>query len=88
VTGWRGIFAGALALIALESVLSSTASANRTAGAFTAAASLVQRALSPAIPLIPDIRGSASTPAAAAPAVSSSQTTKATTPPVPTIISV
>lgn len=87
MSGWRGIFAGALALIALETVLSSSASTSRTASAFTAAASLVQRALSPAVALIPDIRGSSSV--SVAPAVaSSSQTTRPTTPTGPTQIAV
>lgn len=59
MSGWRGMFAGALALIALESVLSSSASASRTATGFAAVASLVQRAISPGIALVPDIRPAA-----------------------------
>jgi hypothetical protein len=50
------MFAGALALIALQTVVSSDAAANRTGGAFTAIASLARRALSPAVALVPDLR--------------------------------
>lgn len=88
MSGWRGIFAGALALIALETVLSSSASTARTAGAFAGAASLVQRALSPAIALVPDVRGASSGSTAAPAVASSSQTTRPATPSVPTQIAV
>lgn len=53
---WRGVFSGALALIALEAVLRTDQSASRVGGMLTGVAGLVNRALSPDVPLIPDLR--------------------------------
>lgn len=52
--GWRGVFAGALALIALEVVVSTEDAAKRTSNAFGLLTNVVQRALSPAVPLVPE----------------------------------
>lgn len=56
--GFRGVLAGALALIALE-VLTQQAAANRVGGLFGEVASGVRRMLAPNIPAIPDRRESA-----------------------------
>lgn len=54
---WRGVFAGALALIALEAVLRTDASADRAGGLLVSVAGVVERILSPAVPAIPDLAG-------------------------------
>lgn len=53
---WRGIFAGSLALIALQAVVATDQSANRVGGMLTGIADLVRRAMSPAVAAIPDRR--------------------------------
>lgn len=52
---WRGLFAGALALIALEAVLRSNQSVDRAGGMIAGLAGLVDAALNPAVPAIPDL---------------------------------
>lgn len=54
---WRGVFTGALALIALEAVLRTNESADRFGGLIVSAANLVDKAMSPAVPAIPDLAG-------------------------------
>jgi hypothetical protein len=56
VTGWRGMFTGMLALVALEAVVSRTEAAGRIGGALTGLAGMVSHLLSPAEPLVPDLR--------------------------------
>ncbi|MEN8672578.1 hypothetical protein [Nocardioides sp.] len=53
---WRGVFTGALALIALEAVVRTDESAERVGGMLTGIADLVRRAMSPAVAAIPDRR--------------------------------
>lgn len=52
---WRGVFAGSLALIALEAVLRTNQSASRVGSFLTISADLVRRAMSPAVPAIPEV---------------------------------
>lgn len=52
----RGMFSGLLALTFMQAVLSSTASAERTAGVWDGIASGVARFLSPTVAAIPDRR--------------------------------
>ncbi|MEU0788036.1 hypothetical protein ABZ341_41720 [Streptomyces sp. NPDC006173] len=52
----RGVFSGLLALTVLQAVLSSTQSAERTAGIWSAVTSGVARFMSPTVAAIPDIR--------------------------------
>ncbi len=52
---WRGVFSGALALIALEAVLRSDQSAERFGGLFEWAGELVRSAMSPEVPAIPNL---------------------------------
>lgn len=52
---WRGVFTGALALIALEAILRTNQSADRFGGLLVSAANLVDRVMSPAVPAIPDL---------------------------------
>lgn len=54
---WRGIFAGSLALIALQAVLGTANSANRIGSGLTWLADLVHAALDPSTPSIPDLAG-------------------------------
>lgn len=58
----RGLFAGALALIALEAVVRSEESASRFGGLFTGLADLVSSAMSPSVPLVPDLAGVGTAP--------------------------
>lgn len=53
---WRGVFTGALALIALEAVVRSNQSADRFGQLFQITAGGIARLLSPAVPAIPDLR--------------------------------
>lgn len=53
---WRGIFSGALVLIALEAVVRTDRSADRFGSMFTAVAAVVDRVMSPEVPAIPDLR--------------------------------
>jgi hypothetical protein len=78
----RGVLSGLLSLIVLETVLSSDASASRLGSAGTVIASLIRRAVSPAVPLVPDLRGHKSAPAPAS-APAGLTTTRPTTAPVP-----
>lgn len=55
---WRGIFTGALALIALEAILRTDESAERLGGLLEAVGDLWRKASSPAVALIPDLAGS------------------------------
>lgn len=55
---WRGIFTGALALIALETIVRTDASAQRFGGLLSTVGSLARSAMSPAVPAIPDLSGS------------------------------
>lgn len=52
----RGVFSGVLALTFLQAVLSSTQSAERTAGVWSAVTSGFARFMSPTVAAIPDIR--------------------------------
>lgn len=52
----RGIFAGALLLIALEAVVRTNKSADRFGQLLETIAGGTERVLSPAIPAIPDLR--------------------------------
>lgn len=52
----RGILTGVLSLVVLETLLSSDAAASRVGSAGNVIASLIRRAISPAVPLIPDLR--------------------------------
>ncbi|MBM7510043.1 hypothetical protein JOE61_003857 [Nocardioides salarius] len=54
---WRGIFAGSLALIALQAVVSSRDSAGRVGSGLEWIADLVSAALDPGTPAIPDLAG-------------------------------
>lgn len=58
--GWRGLLSGVLGLVALQVVVSTSGSANRVGSGLTDVASLLRRALSPAVPLVPDLRGASS----------------------------
>jgi hypothetical protein len=53
---WRGVFSGALALIALEALLRSDQSVERFGGLLEGAGELVRKALSPEVPAIPNLR--------------------------------
>jgi hypothetical protein len=53
----RGVFSGVLALTFLQAVLSSTKSAERTAGVWSAVTSGFAHFMSPTVAAIPDIRG-------------------------------
>lgn len=55
MSGVRGVLAGSLGLITLQAVLSSNSSAARTGQLATGIAGLVAHAVSPAVPLIPDL---------------------------------
>ncbi|KAB2809298.1 hypothetical protein F9L07_19860 [Pimelobacter simplex] len=57
---WRGLFSGALALIALEALVRTDASAGRLGGLLDGVGSLIRSAMSPAVPAIPDLSGSSS----------------------------
>lgn len=50
---WRGVFTGALMLIALEAVVRTNQSADRVGGLLEDLGGLVRRAMSPAVPAIP-----------------------------------
>lgn len=52
----RGVFGGLLALTFLQAVLSSTQSAKRTAGIWSAVTSGAARFMSPTVAALPDIR--------------------------------
>lgn len=52
----RGIFGGVLALALLQAVVSTTKSAERTAGIWSAMASGVAHFMSPTVAAIPDVR--------------------------------
>lgn len=54
---WRGIFAGSLALIALQVVVSSRGSAQRVGSGLGWVADMVTAAMDPARPAIPDLAG-------------------------------
>jgi hypothetical protein len=56
---WRGIFTGALALIALEAIVRSDASATRFGSLLTGVGALTRAVMSPAVPAIPDLSGNA-----------------------------
>ena len=51
------MFTGALALVALQAVLSSDRSAGRVGDMFSHVADLARRALDPSVAAIPDLRG-------------------------------
>jgi hypothetical protein len=53
---FRGVFSGLVALTLLQAVLSSTKSAERTAGIWSAVTSGFARFMSPTVAAIPDIR--------------------------------
>lgn len=57
MSGFRGVLAGVLVLVALEAVLSTDTAANRTSGVFGALAGLVDRLLDPNVAAIPDRSG-------------------------------
>lgn len=59
---WRGMFSGVLVLTALQAVVSSPAAAGRFGGMVTGLASIVEHALSPFEPAIPDLRHRKKTP--------------------------
>jgi hypothetical protein len=54
---WRGVFSGALALIALEAVVRTDASAGRLGELLTSVGNLARSAMSPSVPAIPDLAG-------------------------------
>lgn len=56
MSGWRGMFAGMLALVALEAVVSRTEAAGRVGSALAGLAGMVEHLLSPDEPLVPDLR--------------------------------
>lgn len=58
---WRGVFSGALALIALQAVVSNTSSASRVGELLSSVGDLVRAALSPNIPAIPNMSTTSST---------------------------
>jgi hypothetical protein len=60
VSAVRGALGGALSLIALQTVVSTDASATRLGGLFSGIASIVDRGLNPSVALIPDLRKGAS----------------------------
>jgi hypothetical protein len=70
---WASFFMGVLILTGLDAVLSSDASASRAGGALSLVSSAVTHLMSPASPLIPDLRTSA-----AATSTSTSSTVVAT----------
>lgn len=51
------MFSGALALIALEAVIRTDASAGRIGSLLTGLATITRRVMSPAVPAIPDLAG-------------------------------
>ncbi len=53
----RSIFAGILALAALEAVVSSGAAADRFGGLVKGAAAVIRYVLDPTVPAIPDLSG-------------------------------
>lgn len=59
---WRGIFSGALALIALEAIVRTDASAQRFGGLLSTIGSLTRSAMSPLVPAIPDLAGTQDDP--------------------------
>ncbi len=61
---WRGLFTGALALIALQAVLSTNQAAGRVGDMLDHLADLTRRAIDPSVPAIPDLRGGGSSPEA------------------------
>lgn len=52
---WRGLFTGALALIALEAVLRSNESADRAGRMIGSLAGIVDAVMSPTVAAIPDL---------------------------------
>lgn len=56
---WRGVFTGALALIALEAVLRTNKSADRFGGLLNDVGEIVETIVSPMVAAIPDRRGKA-----------------------------
>ncbi len=56
---WRGVFTGALALIALEAVLRTNQSADRFGGLLNDVGEIVEAIVSPMVAAIPDRRGQA-----------------------------
>lgn len=54
---WRGVFSGALALIALQAVVSRADSAERVSSGLGWIATLVTAAIDPSKPAIPDLAG-------------------------------
>lgn len=54
---WRGVFSGVLALVALEAIVRTNASATRFGAMFTALGSAAEWFMSPSVPGIPDIAG-------------------------------
>lgn len=58
---WSSFLGGILALTMLDVVLSSQASAARAGGALSVVATVIRHVMSPAVPLIGDHTGSAST---------------------------
>lgn len=71
---WTSFFMGVLLLTGLDAVLSSDASASRAGGALNLVSSAVTHLMSPASPLIPDLRT-----AAAATSTSATASTTSTT---------
>ncbi len=54
---WRGLFTGALTLVALQAVVSSNAAAGRVGDMLEHVADLARRLLDPSVPAIPDLAG-------------------------------
>ena len=52
---WRGIFTGALTLIALQTLVSSDQAAGRFGSMLSSIAGLARRAIDPSVPAIPDL---------------------------------
>lgn len=77
--GWRGVLSGVLGLIALQVVVSTSGASGRVSSGMGDVASLLRRALSPAVPLIPDLRSAGAQPSLAQPALA--QPALARTPP-------
>ena len=63
----RGVFAGVLTLAALYRLGTTPAASKRVGGAFSDVAGLIERALSPDVPAIPDRRAAAAPDAEAPP---------------------
>lgn len=59
---WRGVFSGVLLLAGLQAVVSSSGSADRFGGLVLGIRSIVDHALSPFEPAIPDLRNRQATP--------------------------